>query len=64
MKSKHSLMVISKISLLKKLDKDLNIFGASSHEYNLNPVINNDEIIHFEKENKVKLPIDYIEFFN
>jgi hypothetical protein len=51
--------IIEKIEMLRIKDKDMNIFGASSHEYKFNKKIKEKEIIKFEKKHNVHLPEDY-----
>ena len=48
-----------KLEELKALDTELGIFGASSHKYDLNPVINEQEIGEFEQRFSCKLPASY-----
>ncbi|MDM1377859.1 SMI1/KNR4 family protein [Myroides marinus] len=51
-----------KISQLEDLDQDLEVFGADTHEYTLNPVLDEKEVSKFEQEHKVTLPKDYVAF--
>lgn len=51
-----------KVNQLKSLDQDLEIFGADTHEYILNPTVSIEDVTQFEKENKVTLPKDYLAF--
>lgn len=51
-----------KISQLEDLDQDLEVFGADTHEYILNPVLDEKEVSKFEQEHKVTLPKDYVAF--
>lgn len=51
-----------KISQLDKLDQDLEVFGADTHEYILNPVLSEKEVTQFEKEHQISLPKDYVAF--
>lgn len=51
-----------KISQLDKLDQDLEVFGADTHEYILNPVLSDNEVTQFEKEHQISLPKDYVAF--
>lgn len=51
-----------KISQLEDLDQDLEVFGADTHEYTLNPVLGEKEVSKFEQEHKVTLPKDYVAF--
>ncbi|MGL5277419.1 SMI1/KNR4 family protein [Myroides sp.] len=51
-----------KISQLEDLDQDLEVFGADTHEYTLNPILGEKEVSKFEQEHKVTLPKDYVAF--
>lgn len=51
-----------KISQLEDLDQDLEVFGADTHEYILNPTLSTKEVSQFEQEHKVTLPLDYVDF--
>lgn len=46
----------------KNMDKDLKVFGASSHKYELNPVISLEKVQDFEKKYGLKLPPAYVKF--
>lgn len=46
----------------KSADKDLEVFGAGSHKYQLNPVTTLEKVHEFEKEYGLKLPEAYITF--
>ena len=46
----------------KNADKDLKVFGASSHKYQLNPVTTLDKVQEFEKKYGLKLPEAYVKF--
>lgn len=52
----------SKLQELRLLDKELEIFGASSHEYEFNQPIPLDELKRFEDKYEVDLPEDYKAF--
>jgi hypothetical protein len=52
----------SKLKQLQHLDSGLNLFGADTHKYLLNPVLTINEVKKFEADNKVELPIDYVEY--
>lgn len=45
-------------------DKNCEIFGASKHKYQLNKVMPEKEVHRFEKEYSVKLPEEYVFFFD
>ena len=51
-----------KLSQAKVADKDLEVFGASSHKYHLNPPVSEAEVLAFEKKYGVSLPEDYRAF--
>ena len=51
-----------KLSQAKAADKDLEVFGASSHKYHLNPPVTEAEVLAFEKKYGVSLPEDYRAF--
>ena len=51
-----------KLSQAKAADKDLEVFGASSHKYHLNPPVSEAEVLAFEKKYGVSLPKDYRAF--
>ena len=51
-----------KLAQAKTADKDLEVFGASSHKYHLNPPISEAEVLAFEEKYGVSLPEDYRAF--
>ena len=51
-----------KLSQARAADKDLEVFGASSHKYHLNPPVSEAEVLAFEKKYGVSLPKDYRAF--
>ena len=51
-----------KLAQAKVTDKDLEVFGASSHKYHLNPPVSEAEVRAFEKKYGVSLPKDYRAF--
>lgn len=52
----------SKLKLLKQTDSDFELFGAESHEYDLEPVWTPDDIKRFEDTWNIVLPEEYREF--
>jgi len=51
-----------KLAQAKAADKDLEVFGASSHKYHLNPPVSEAEVLAFEEKYGVSLPKDYRAF--
>ena len=51
-----------KLAQAKAADKDLQVFGASSHKYHLNPPVSEAEVLAFEKKYGVQLPECYRAF--
>lgn len=51
-----------KLILAKNADKDLKVFGVSSHQYTLGKTVSKDDIVSFEKEYDLELPNDYKAF--
>ena len=51
-----------KLAQAKAADKDLEVFGASSHKYHLNPLVTEAEVLAFEEKYGVSLPEDYRAF--
>ena len=51
-----------KLAQAKAADKDLEVFGASSHKYHLNPPVSEAEVLAFEEKYGVSLPEDYRAF--
>ena len=51
-----------KLSQAKAADKDLQVFGASSHKYHLNPPLTEAEVLAFEKKYGLQLPECYRAF--
>ena len=51
-----------KLAQAKAADKDLEVFGASSHKYHLNPPVTEAKVLAFEEKYGVSLPEDYRAF--
>ena len=51
-----------KLSQAKAADKDLEVFGASSHKYHLNPPVSEAEVLAFEQKYGLTLPEGYRDF--
>lgn len=51
-----------KLILAKEIDKDLKVFGASSHKYTVGDILNSEEILKFEKNYNISLPEAYKAF--
>ena len=51
-----------KLAQAKAADKDLEVFGASSHKYHLNPPVSEAEVLAFEEKYGVRLPECYRAF--
>lgn len=51
-----------KLIIAKNTDKELKVFGASSHKYILSDTVKTADILEFEKDYKVSLPEDYKAF--
>ena len=51
-----------KLAQAKAADKDLEVFGASSHKYHLNPPVSEAEVLAFEEKYGISLPEDYRAF--
>ena len=51
-----------KLSQARAADKDLEVFGASSHKYHLNPPVSEAEVLAFEEKYGVRLPECYRTF--
>ena len=51
-----------KLVQAKAADKDLEVFGASSHKYHLNPPVSEAEILAFEQKYELTLPEGYRDF--
>lgn len=51
-----------KLTKAKKVDKDLKVFGASSHKYLVNQNVSKKDIEKFENKYEIKLPKSYTDF--
>ena len=47
------------LSRFEGLETIPNIFGADKHNFKLNPIKTEDEMVSFEKENQIQLPKEY-----
>lgn len=54
--------IASKLDDLKNLDQEFSIFGAENHRYTFNSPISEAEILAFEKEYGIQLPLAYRAF--
>lgn len=52
----------TKFDKLKQLDKNFEVFGSEKHKYKFNQTKSEKELIDFEENNGIKLPIEYKEF--
>lgn len=51
-----------KLILAAKIDHDLTLFGASSHNYQLNPPLSLEKVIQLQEKAGCEFPKDYIDF--
>lgn len=51
-----------KLEEAKKKDKNLKVFGADSHQYELNEPVSMKEVNDFEQQYDIKLPEEYVAF--
>ena len=56
--------IIKKISQLKNIDTNFEVFGSKRHKYEFNKTLSEKEIIKFENENGILLPKGYKMFLN
>lgn len=54
--------ILDKLYVLSRVDPERTVFGASTHQYHLNPPLDEDEVQRFEDEHGITLPGDYREF--
>jgi hypothetical protein len=54
--------IIEKLNLLRKLDQEFSVFGSSSHQYELNETLSDDQLAAIEKKYNCHFPSDYKEF--
>ncbi len=52
------------LNLIQNVDQDFRVFGSDVHQYRLNPVLTETEIVTFENNNNISLPKDYRFFLN
>jgi len=58
----HAEYIKALVKRAGEIDKHREVFGASKHQYRLNPVVSIDKIHRFESQYNVKLPEEYIFF--
>ncbi len=51
-----------KLQQLRKLDQSFSCFGAESHRYQLEPTASMTMVQQFEREHRVRLPTEYVDF--
>ena len=56
------LRIQQKLAQAKEADKNLEVFGADTHQYHLNPPVSEAEVLAFEKKYGVQLPECYRAF--
>ena len=56
------LRIQQKLAQAKEADKNLEVFGADAHQYHLNPLVSEAEVLAFEKKYGVQLPECYRAF--
>ena len=54
--------IARKLSLLRRRDASLRLFGAQSHRYELRPRASPAAVEGFEREHRIELPTDYRDF--
>lgn len=54
--------LLTSLEHLRMLDTSLNVFGAQTHQYQLLPVLTEAEVVLFERENHINLPLAYRDF--
>lgn len=54
--------LIDKVKKLKSLDKNFSIFGSTSHKYQFNVKLSNNQLFNFENNHKIILPEDFRKF--
>lgn len=52
----------NKLEQLRQLDPYFEIFGASKHQYKINPKVSAQKLKQFEADHKIKLPAEYAAF--
>ena len=62
MPTQFSQTIKEKIAILKRLDPNYKVFGANSHQYKFNQVVDLKDIVLFEKKYHCKLPESYKDF--
>eukprot|EP00752_Nemacystus_decipiens_P019633 g17689.t1 len=54
--------ISAKLNQARDRDPNLQVFGASSHKYEIGPPLEETAILAFERQHKVSLPLDYVAF--
>lgn len=55
-------LIKKQISFLKKHDTSYVVFGSKAHRYDINPTLDEDYILGFEKKEGIKLPLGYRDY--
>lgn len=58
----HAEYIKALVKRADEIDKNREVFGASKHQYRLNPVVSIDKIHRFESQYNIKLPEEYVFF--
>ncbi|MDF2859554.1 MAG: hypothetical protein K0Q87_5405 [Neobacillus sp.] len=58
----HAEYIKALVKRAGEIDKNREVFGASNHQYRLNPVVSIDKIHRFESQYNISLPEEYVFF--
>lgn len=58
----HAEHIKALVKRADEIDKNRDVFGASKHQYRLNPVVSIDKIHRLENQYNIKLPEEYVFF--